>query len=589
MTETSENDAGAKWINPKTLKEAKAFVNKRLEAFFTVSNGFPYDRALLEEWKSILRHNNPSYPSLLNFAVEKVKLKTIKRSPHHSALSNVNRAQYLEPWTVEMDQESSWEPDTESEITSSAKSTESNNSSYEKLLTFCIKEYDTPMDYKTWATTRNGKTVWQSTVKHDQSNQLVYGYGESENKPESVLLATTNALQKLDFFLNNKEKEFLKETESEKVENIALDSENVPYEKVTYEFIHSQVETVMQKTFQEMFQKTMDSMTETFDKRITHIMQNVMEEKINLILQREIGTQVDIKMNENITLTVEKAVNTKSEESIKNAVKETVKNTITDEMREAVVTSVSTTISNTAQRECKQIFERQFVMKINDHISDADKKITNVKNTALQELQQETDKATNLFSQLHVRDKAEINHNREQFKIQLKNQFEEHIIHLQNETNEHIDNIVEVATSMQNNTPPHQFQNSNNPLIFEQCEEVIYTDPITDQKCSAWISDIHDQDIYNLFYTVKFATKKELKVAAKHLSPLTSEFVQAHQIKPNKRFPNVDVSLLSAKPAQPQTTQPPVAPPHTIIPDEKYPAPNNFDVKAFQQQFQPKL
>ena len=142
---------------------------------------------------------------------------------------------------------------------------------------------------------------------------------------------------------------------------------------------------------------------------------------------------------------------------------------------------------------------------------------------------------------------------------------------------------------MKNNIPHNHYQNSNTPVLFEQCNEVIYTDPITDQKCLAWISDIHDQDIDNLFYTVKFATKKELKIATEHLSPLASEFVQAHQVKPSKWFPNVDVSLLIANSAPTQTAQPPVATPHTIIPDEKYHVPNNFDVKAFQQQFQPKL
>ena len=50
----------------------------------------------------------------------------------------------------------------------------------------------------------------------------------------------------------------------------------------------------MQQTFTEMFTKTMDSTADTFDQHITHIMQNVMEEKINQILQREICTQIDI-------------------------------------------------------------------------------------------------------------------------------------------------------------------------------------------------------------------------------------------------------------------------------------------------------
>ena len=88
-------------------------------------------------------------------------------------------------------------------------------------------------------------------------------------------------------------------------------------------------------------------------------------------------------MNKNITKTVEKVVNTKTKKSIKNAVAESVKNIITDEMKEAGVNSVYTTIFNTAQRDCKQIFERQFVMKINNHITDADKKIASTKNKVL--------------------------------------------------------------------------------------------------------------------------------------------------------------------------------------------------------------
>ena len=55
------------------------------------------------EARTLLRNNTSSFPAMLHFVQEKLNLKSIRKNPHSQNKTYVQHAEFLEPFSIEME------------------------------------------------------------------------------------------------------------------------------------------------------------------------------------------------------------------------------------------------------------------------------------------------------------------------------------------------------------------------------------------------------------------------------------------------------------------------------------------------------
>lgn len=100
--------ASPQWITPGPGSIAKNLLRSRLKAFFDVEghkNKFPDE---YREWSILADKNVTPYPPLLELVVDKLRMVSVRRVPNQKYLQNYQKAQFLEPYKPEFDEEA-WE------------------------------------------------------------------------------------------------------------------------------------------------------------------------------------------------------------------------------------------------------------------------------------------------------------------------------------------------------------------------------------------------------------------------------------------------------------------------------------------------
>ena len=251
-------------------------------------------------------------------------------------------------------------------------------------------------------------------------------------------------------------------------------------------------------------------------------------------------------------------------------------------MKESVCTAVVEKISDLASDECTARFK-----EVKGRIDEHEKKVLNsihtTKSNVVDELKSLHNSKLQSYEKVANRDKEELKTNREFYKNAMKTQFDNHLIALQDETNEHVSNINEVGQQYRNKSD-HTDNKYQAVIEFVCNEEVVYKDPVTGQKCSAWIEDIDDEDGEMIFYTIKFGTGKTRRTNAESLSKLTPV---ENAIPTCNRFANVDISQISPPKSKAPSPAPAVCTP--TKPQQIYEAPSGLDIKNFHSQFKSPL
>ena len=581
---------GKQWVFPKTVTEGRDFLTKRIDSYLKGEIRGKLDDKISKEWKEIVQKGKNDFPNMLNFAVDRLKLQSIRRQENYKRLSNVMKAKFLEPFHPKMEEET-WE------IISEANPASKPKPSYDKLLKFCINQYKTPMTYSHEQIIKNGKQIWKTTVTHPDSNNRVFGIGEAEDQYDSHDLASSMAVRNLETSKrdiisktpptsqgnivveeDDDEKNKNGDEEEEKVEDLRLESEfpkeneesdddsekeydNIP--QPTTVSIRKEAYEVLEENFKQLLTTAIDSMGDLFDNRIRNVIGEMIDKKLNKMLNTEITKQADAK----------------TAKEIKSAVQEYAEAQITDNMKESVCDAVVKKISKLASDECTTRF-KEVKGKIETHEENVMNSIATANTEAVDEITSIHQSKLQSYEKIVKRDKNEINLNRESYKNAMKNQFETHLIQLQNETNEHVSNINEVGQQYKNKA---EHTEKYQPMIEFVCnEEVVYKDPITGQQCSAWIADVDDDDEEMIFYTIKFGTGKTRRTNAESISKLTTV---ENAIPTCNRFANVDISQISP----PKSTKPIPALCTPTKSQQILDAPSGLDIKNFHSQFKSPL
>ena len=96
---------GKQWVFPKTVTEGRDFLTKRIDSYLKGEiRGKPDDK-ISAEWKEIVQKGKNDFPNMLNFAVDRLKLQSIRRQENYKRLSNVMKAKFLEPFHPKMEEE----------------------------------------------------------------------------------------------------------------------------------------------------------------------------------------------------------------------------------------------------------------------------------------------------------------------------------------------------------------------------------------------------------------------------------------------------------------------------------------------------
>ena len=151
---------GKQWVFPKTVTEGRDFLNKRIDSYLKGEIRGKPNTKISTEWKEIVEKGKNDFPNMLNFAVDRLNLQSIKRQKDYRRLSNVMKAKFLEPYHPKMEEET-WE------IISDANPSSKPKPSYDKLLKFCINQYKTPMTYSHEQILKAGKQIWKTNLENN--------------------------------------------------------------------------------------------------------------------------------------------------------------------------------------------------------------------------------------------------------------------------------------------------------------------------------------------------------------------------------------------------------------------------------------
>ena len=593
--ESSIGDAGVvppKWMYASNQTQGKEYLRKRIEAYLP---SIP-DESLANEARTLLRNNTSSFPAMLSFVQEKLNIKSVRKDPNSQNKTYVQRVEFLEPFSVEMENEINDEIiDENLSFTNSPSAPNTGTDSksitpHETLHNFCMQSFNSPMVYESFDEIQNGTRIWMSTVKHKDDTR-VYGYGEGPTKAISRVQAAEAAVSSLIHSIKDdtadstaskppaskppapKSNETSVTIEADESEVDTTTTQSTPPPITTSAviklgdddsmedlktYIQDVSKEVLETHFETMFRKTLDSLTELFDKRIKNALDEMMEHTINPKIISEVHS-----------------VTTQTATLVQNEVQRHTKSHISTDMKNRVVDAVAERISLKADTHCRQLFERKFKPDVDNLLATTTNSINTLANKSRAQLQSDYNECMEYVNTA----KREIVQKGHDKLTELDTSFNKHVQNLESETQGHLDNIIEVAQSHQKSTPPSQSNQKPVPPAtntttaqppFPLNEEVVYTDPVTGKTTIAWVMELIDTDPDNIYYFIKFANGHGL-----HTIPAN---LKRHTIRmPAKRFSNVDSSQFQQ-------------PHQSSLPNFKnYNEPDNLEIKSFHIHFKAPL
>ena len=231
---TMKSSSQPTWKYPRNDDQAYEMRTKRIEAVIAQHN----DKNTSQAWQKILRNNSTDFPILLRFATETLHIRSIRVVPHDESYSIAKQAQFLQPFSIDLD------INNEELIDISSQNSKTNevsslpmSSTKPKQITarsqlgiICKEHFKEPMINASSEHVENNKIIWKTTVTHS-STTIIRGYGEGSTKTASKELAAQNNLNNLDTT-----KEDTDVPASQEPMIITTDSENPKSLKSAYEF-----------------------------------------------------------------------------------------------------------------------------------------------------------------------------------------------------------------------------------------------------------------------------------------------------------------------------------------------------------------
>ena len=191
-SQSPAGDTQQQWIKANNQTQGKEFLQKRIEAYLP----FISDDHLVQEARALLRNNTSSFPAMLQFVTDKLNLNSVRNHPHTPGKTYIQRAEFLEPFTIDMEradnssltifQKSTTYPPPSEIISEKRTSTNEPQETIESestpentkvtprdyLQKFCLDSYGTPMEYNTFQNSKNGKHFWETVITHPESIML---------------------------------------------------------------------------------------------------------------------------------------------------------------------------------------------------------------------------------------------------------------------------------------------------------------------------------------------------------------------------------------------------------------------------------
>ena len=299
-----------RWRHPNSPTEARNLLVTRIEQYLEAINS----AELTEQWRSMADNKKPSIPNALDFAVDTLKLKSIRKIQENQSLSFVKRAKFLETFSISMEipeHHSSTEivveksneiidPNPDSQFGSEQVSSEEN------LLGFCIDTYDNiPPVYTSEERISQGISTWKTTVQHPKDIRL-QGFGEAPTKLMSREIAATNALDALQQAVITNDDSITGSTPQDNqhtkvslasishIVEIETEAEDIPETEMNTSFdsepsgttpqliavIHKHAIEIVTEKFEALLRNALDSMADLFDARINNVLDEAVERKL---------------------------------------------------------------------------------------------------------------------------------------------------------------------------------------------------------------------------------------------------------------------------------------------------------------------
>ena len=439
MSETEKPSANVEaarptWRFPHTPTEARTLATQRIEQYLELYKCPEH----IATWKSMNDGvRKPHFTKVLAFAVHTLELKSIDLIDNTPKTAFTSRAKFLEPFSISMEHRESEDRASENTTTSMEIVSEKGDlepisqneptSSEELRLFKCLELYNNvPPTYTSKETTHNGISTWTTTISHP-INKQIHSIGKANTKLASRALAAQEAFDKISQQQiiapatnppqrTNPTTTNIVEEEIEELVESELDAsfESTPSGATPnlIAAIHKHAEEILNEKFESLLPESINSMANLFDTRIKNVLDETVDDKLQSFSNQRVQDLIDRKTTQ----------------VIQSEINHLAKTSVTQQMKENVISSVAQTISKTADRECTHIFENRLKVQIgkvaNDHkkalqevANDAEKSIHTFKRDALLAINE----CTENNAQLLVRDKLEIKSNREQMKIDLKN------------------------------------------------------------------------------------------------------------------------------------------------------------------------
>lgn len=312
-------NAGPDWITPKTGPEGKKCFKLRIDSFFDTPGHKDKHAKVYKEYQTINKKHNTPYNSLMEIAIDRLRLKSAKRVENYIILQNHQKVQFLEPYTPSIDaaDDDSWENVSSNKSTeATTKETEEEDGSVsshesrmdpkDKILKYCETIDQGPLKYNTTIQeATDGTTIYVTVICHDK-DEKIYGVGSALLEEDSKTLAAQEAVEMLEKSLkeNDMDDEEIKqdETHSESPEQHTSDNgtETAPNDSpsnctdeqanATEERLIStnsdEILRVLTVNFDNLFQTSISSMTMSLENIIKPLVQSSVSE----IMKKEVNT-----------------------------------------------------------------------------------------------------------------------------------------------------------------------------------------------------------------------------------------------------------------------------------------------------------
>lgn len=436
--EIKRNESKPAWIYPRTPDHAKDLLTKRIEAVLPHLQTLKFNR----EWQAMNRNNKPSFAPLLCFAVDTLKLRSVRKVPEQQTESTIKRAQFLELFSIKIENKEWDAQDVSSKVSTSSKSTSKFSktssqssgstkkaSSHAKLHEICMDTFKSPMAYESVEITNNNKAIWATKVTHPSSDQ-VYGYAESKNRVFSRELAAQHAMWDLvesfqeEIVPDEKSESILeqKEVESHHTEDELPASINVSddldseFDKQLLDitFVQEHALSAMEQRFEHMLTKQLNTMTEFFDKRIKMTMDETIETTILPMIENTVKQEIITVSNDYIQAEILKHLDEKlADKELITKMTQSVTNQVQNDITSSVISTVNHNLDTSTK--------------------NSDSQIKKTADNCIKLINDEFEQAKQNFTTLSRKEISQLIDNRHDIKTTLKNQYDDYMLSMKQE------------------------------------------------------------------------------------------------------------------------------------------------------------